>query len=34
MYKINGRNLLSINGIVKSQAPLPYDAYTTPRVSD
>ena len=34
IYKINGRNLLSINGIVKSQAPLPYDAYTTPRVSD
>lgn len=34
VYKINGRNLISLNGMYKSQAPLPYDAYTKPRISD
>ncbi|MGC3976770.1 MAG: TonB-dependent receptor [Paludibacteraceae bacterium] len=34
VYKINGRNLVSLNGMYKSQAPLPYDAYTKPRISD
>ncbi|MDR1739141.1 MAG: TonB-dependent receptor [Bacteroidales bacterium] len=34
VYKINGRNLISLNGIFKTQAPLPYNAYTAPRVSD
>jgi hypothetical protein len=34
VYKINGRNLLSLNGMFKTQAPVPYNAYTAPRVSD
>ncbi|OJV38764.1 MAG: hypothetical protein BGO29_14065 [Bacteroidales bacterium 36-12] len=34
VYKISGRNLVSVNGMYKHQAPLPYDAYTTQRISD
>ncbi len=34
VYKLDGRNLFSVNGMYKTQAPLPYDAYTTPRISD
>lgn len=34
VYKMDGRNLFSVNGMFKTQAPLPYDAYTTPRISD
>jgi hypothetical protein len=34
IYKIDGRNLLSANGMFKTQAPNPYDAYTSPKVSD
>lgn len=34
VYKIDGRNLISVNGMYKKQAPLPYNAYTSPRVSD
>jgi hypothetical protein len=34
VYKLDGRNLFSLNGMFKSQAPLPFDAYTTPRISD
>lgn len=34
VYKLDGRNLFSLNGMFKTQAPLPYDAYTTPRISD
>lgn len=34
VYKLDARNLFSLNGMVKTQAPLPYDAYTTPRISD
>ncbi len=34
VYKISGRNLISLNGMYKSNAPLPYDAYTSPRISD
>lgn len=34
VYKLDGRNLFSVNGMFKTQAPLPYDAYTTPRISD
>lgn len=34
VYKMSGRNLFSLNGMFKTQAPLPYDAYTTPRISD
>jgi outer membrane receptor protein involved in Fe transport len=34
VYKINGRNLLSLNGMFKTQAPLPYDAYMAPRIID
>ena len=34
VYKLDARNLFSLNGMFKTQAPLPYDAYTTPRISD
>lgn len=34
VYKMDGRNLFSVNGMFKTQAPLPYDAYTTSRISD
>lgn len=34
VYKMDGRNLFSVNGMFKTQAPLPYDAYTTQRISD
>ncbi|MDR1585103.1 MAG: TonB-dependent receptor, partial [Prevotellaceae bacterium] len=34
VYKLDGRNLFSLNGMFKTQAPLPYDAYTKPRISD
>ena len=34
VYKLDGRNLFSVNGMVKTEAPLPFDTYTTPRISD
>ncbi len=34
VYKINGRNLVSLNGMYKHNAPLPFNAYTTARISD
>lgn len=34
VYKLDGRNLFSANAMLKTQAPLPFDAYTTPRISD
>ncbi len=34
IYKLNGRNLFSFTGMLKTQAPLPYYAYTTVRISD
>ncbi len=33
-YKFNGRHLLTANVVYGSQAPLPNDAYVSPRVSD
>lgn len=33
-YKITGRHLITANASVETKAPLPYDAYISPRISD